>query len=193
MPCRRHVVGLTSQERKTLKKLINTGQTAVYRQRHDRQRDLRCPHHGREPRRSGKLRGAVVTLSSLRLSEVVDMIDRYFPKCTKKGHRDPVFTAHCDRFGATPLKCKVCENWFEYSCKGYDGKYRESDYGPCRIEGDTYPVEYIDKINGQAFAVPKKCALCEFIQVRCSRVVCSADAKIWGDFPRGLDWGDWHL
>jgi transposase len=36
MPSKRYIVELTSQERKCLKKLISTGKTAAYRQRHAR-------------------------------------------------------------------------------------------------------------------------------------------------------------
>ena len=123
------------------------------------------------------------------------MYKYYFPSCSVKGAIEPpVPFGHMLSSGAVPNKCADCEYLFEGSCvRCPEAKhYLHLDHGPCGVDGPTHPVHYEDQFIKAHVTVPKKCASCNFLKVdRIRDFICTKDKDRWGDFPRGLDWGDW--
>lgn len=123
------------------------------------------------------------------------MEHKYFPRCTVDGPIDPpVSYGHFGSFGAIPNKCRSCSNLFEGECvRAMDsGGYKHLDHGPCGVMGPTDPVHYEDEFVVAKVRIPRKCASCNFLRLRpIHGFVCTKDESIWGDFHRGLDWGDW--
>lgn len=125
------------------------------------------------------------------------MYSQYFPRCPVNGPIDPpVAFGHMGSRGAVPAKCGQCCHLFEGECTRYInevGHYLHLDHGPCGINGPTDPVTYEDEfIKGKA-DVPRKCSKCNFLAIHpIFGFHCTKDSDKWGDFHRGLDWGDWN-
>src|SRR5262249_1237026 len=89
-----------------------------------------------------------------------------------------------------------CKYLFEGSCVRYSDEvqpYRHLDHGYCGIPGPTDPVIYEDSFIVSKVEIPRKCLRCAFLEFsRIRGFGCRKDAEIWGDFPRGLDWGTWE-
>jgi len=121
----------------------------------------------------------------------------YFPRCPVTGPiTPPKRYSHLGSNGAVPRKCADCEFIFEGSCTRGGSKshiYMHLDHGPCGIDGPTDPVIYEDQWLRSHVEIPRKCATCVFLGVDSIHGFhCKKDASIWGDFPRGLDWGYWE-
>lgn len=125
------------------------------------------------------------------------MHSQYFPACPVDGPIEPpVPFGHMFSRGAVPQKCSQCQFLFEGECIRYAndvGHYLHLDHGFCGIAGLTDPVLYRDKFIESKVEVPRKCVSCSFLSYDQIRgFVCSKDEEKWGDFPRGLDWGNWQ-
>lgn len=120
------------------------------------------------------------------------MYKYYFPPCPIDGPIEPAIPfAHMMSSGAVPNKCNHCQYMFEGECMRYMdevGHYLHLDYGPCGIEGPTEPVTIEHEGDPSNIEIPKKCATCEYLRGHSS---CTKDKDVWGDFNRGLDWGQW--
>ena len=121
----------------------------------------------------------------------------YFPACPVHGPIEPpVPFNHMGLSGAVPNKCGPCPKLFEGSCTRYIeevGHYLHLDYGYCGIPGPTDPVIYEDQFIVAKVEVPRKCSTCMYVDFdRVKGFVCRKDAKKWGRFERGLDWGSWE-
>ncbi|TCI92700.1 hypothetical protein [Tenacibaculum sp. M341] len=123
------------------------------------------------------------------------MFRRSFPKCEVKGSYTPVKYGHMFSEGAIPQKCSTCSNLFEGEClRGLDKIERllRLDYNHCGVNGSSEPTE-IEKLNDNSIYVPKKCVECKFLKKSTIRqYFCNKEHEIWKDFPRDLDWGNWH-
>ena len=123
------------------------------------------------------------------------MYRKSFPKCGVEGSTEPVEFSCMVSKGAIPEKCVRCEFQFEASCtRAIDlvSDYQEFDHGPCKIAGETYPVEMLGPNQKYTYSVPAKCVHCEFLEFDDIREFgCGFDNDIWGDFRRSLDWGNW--
>lgn len=123
------------------------------------------------------------------------MLSRYFPRCPVSGPVDPpVPYGHLVSRGAIPTKCASCSNLFEGECtrESPTAGYMALDHGPCPVEGPTDPVFYEDRFITSKVEVPRKCATCASLKVDGIRgFICGRGPEVWGDFPRGLDWGSW--
>jgi hypothetical protein len=121
------------------------------------------------------------------------MRKRYFPSCTVDGLIEPPIPfKHMASSGAVPNKCRNCQHFFEGEClRAIDEQHRylKLDYGFCGIPGETDPVFYQNDRIVSDIEIPRKCAECIFLT---SRFSCQKDAHKWGDFSRGLDWGNWQ-
>lgn len=121
----------------------------------------------------------------------------YFPRCPVAGPIEPPvrFGHGCSR-GAVPQKCSTCQHLFEGSCVRFAnivGRYLHLDHGPCGIDGPTDAVLHQDPASNIAAEVPRKCSTCTFLAADSNYgFCCLQDAEKWGDFHRGLDWGDWE-
>jgi hypothetical protein len=70
--------------------------------------------------------------------------------------------------------------------------YLALDHGPGKVKGPTNPVLVETAYYKSTVFVPAKCEHCIHLHLDRSRgFVCNLDSKIWGDFPRTLDWGVW--
>lgn len=125
------------------------------------------------------------------------MLHRYFPRCPVAGPVEPAVPfAHMASHGAVPKKCSECSCLFEGECIRFGeavNHYLHLDHGPCGIPGATDPVSHEDAPSSAKAQIPRKCANCEFLDFDSIReFYCTKDREKWGDFPRGLDWGDWQ-
>lgn len=118
-----------------------------------------------------------------------------FPICTVSGGYKPVAYNHFGA-GAVPAKCRKCDALFEGGCtRAMDlvQRYLALDHGPCGVKGPTDPVRYENEWMRSKVEVPRKCASCPHLEVNRSRGLhCDKDRDVWGNFPRGLDWGAWR-
>ena len=120
-----------------------------------------------------------------------------FPPCPVEGPIEPpVPFAHGGTEGAVPAKCASCEHFFEGSCNRaealVDG-FLHLDFGSCGIEGPTEPVHIQNRHLQSVVEVPRKCTSCVHLTYDFVRgFTCFQDREKWGDFDRGLDWGDWE-
>ncbi|MBK8252682.1 MAG: hypothetical protein IPK82_08445 [Polyangiaceae bacterium] len=125
------------------------------------------------------------------------MYVRYFPRCPDNG---PIYPeqpfGHFGFEGAVPRKCRRCKYLFEGECtrNAANGQpYLMLDHGPCPVDGPTDPVQYENEFVVSKVQVPRKCSTCRFLRLDSIQgFVCGAEPHIWGDFPRGLDWGSWR-
>jgi hypothetical protein len=125
------------------------------------------------------------------------MYTQYFPPCPVDGPIEPpVPFGHMISKGAVPKKCSECKYLFEGECIRYMrevGRYLHLDHGFCGIQGPTDPVFYQDQYIESKVEIPRKCSTCSYLEYdRIRGFTCRKDAAKWGDFPRGLDWGDWE-
>lgn len=125
------------------------------------------------------------------------MYHRYFPSCPVDGPIEPpVQYGHMGSRGAVPKKCSECQNLFEGECIRHIeevGHYLHLDHGPCGVNGPTDPVYYEDIYIASKVVVPRKCAKCVYLAVdSIYGFHCTKDPEKWGDFHRGLDWGQWE-
>lgn len=121
----------------------------------------------------------------------------YFPPCPVEGLIDPpVPFGHLGLHGAVPQKCAHCKYLFEGSCARYFEEvehFLHLDHGSCGINGPTDPVLYENEYISSKVEIPRKCARCVFLHIdNIHGFYCHKDKDIWGDFPRGLDWGAWE-
>jgi hypothetical protein len=141
---------------------------------------------GLEAREQGIIRKAISTIY-MKYSTV----QRYFPHCPVEGSYDSVGYGHLSLRGAVPTKCSSCEHVFEAQCARVSGSLIDLDHGPCPIEGSSRPASY--EIKGIWTFVPTKCSTCQYLGLSIiGKLVCKYDSERWGDFPRGMDWGDWE-
>jgi len=130
-------------------------------------------------------------------------INKYFPACKFNGPiNPPVFFTHMGAKGFIPMKCSLCQYLFEGECIRENALkkdlYMHLDYGPCGLPGNTQPVEYTLPTypppynrESELIYVPFKCSICSYLTTDfVHRVYCSFEREKWGDFHRGLDWGD---
>ena len=119
----------------------------------------------------------------------------YFPICPVKGPIEPPIPyGHMLSKGSVPNKCADCGYLFEGSCRRFPEAqpFLHLDHGPCGIDGPTKPVYFENQFIKAKVKVPQKCVSCKFLETdRIRGFVCRKDEDKWGDFPRGLDWGDW--
>jgi hypothetical protein len=79
------------------------------------------------------------------------------------------------------------------------GMYRHLHHGPCPFPGDTDPAPFEisalpapDSRPAKTVQVPRKCLSCRYLKgLPIYDAVCTYESEVWGDFHRGLDWGDW--
>ncbi|HAS46130.1 MAG TPA: hypothetical protein DCS93_36955 [Microscillaceae bacterium] len=124
------------------------------------------------------------------------MYRNYFPPCLVDGPIEPpVPYVHMGSSGAVPHKCSTCQYLFEGSCTraGEElDRYLHLDHGSCKVSGPTNPVLYQDQFIKSKVEVPKKCTDCVLLKLdHIYGFYCSQDEDKWGDFKRGLDWGNW--
>lgn len=97
---------------------------------------------------------------------------------------------------AVPKKCYECKNLFEGGCTRFFEEVKEYlrlDYDFCGVDGSTNPIMYEDKFVKSKVYIPKKCRTCKHLNIDGNwGFSCNKDSKIWGAFPRGLDWGTWE-
>jgi hypothetical protein len=125
------------------------------------------------------------------------MLAKYFPICNVDGPIEPpVPYGHMVSRGAVPQKCSSCPNLFEGEClrnASIGLGYSHLDHGPCGVPGATDPVLYEDVFLIAKVEIPRKCSTCRHLAVdRIFGFHCTKDAEKWGDFHRGLDWGNWE-
>ena len=111
--------------------------------------------------------------------------DRYEIECDVEGSRTPAASGHLGLEFAVPQKCRGCRSNFEGQCRLITNRLVRLDYGFCGIEGSQELVDHPDAGR----KIPAKCATCEYLSKRdVYKLVCTKDADVWGDVPRGLDY-----
>ena len=112
------------------------------------------------------------------------MKEFYRKECPYEGSYAPIPFAHLGGRGAIPKKCGACQFFFEGACKKISNSLLRLDYGPCGISGSKALVSD-ERVYRK---IPEKCHTCSFLaEARVYKLICTKDAAVWGDFPRGLD------
>lgn len=109
----------------------------------------------------------------------------YTKECPFGGDQSPVECKNGPLKYALPNKCLACKNRHEDRCKAVTNRYLRFDYGFCGIEGSK---ELVDHPKAKR-RIPAKCSTCQYLgEKHLYGFVCTKDAEIWGDIPRGLDY-----
>ena len=113
------------------------------------------------------------------------MNEFYVKECPFDGPQNPVDKSNGVLNFAVPAKCDGCQYYFEASCRKITNRLLRLDYGFCGIEGSKKLVSF----EAVSRKIPEKCKSCNFLKTdKLRKLICSKDADIWGDIPRGLDY-----